>query len=81
MNTTTTNTASGAAEYLDVNDLAALLRCSSRHVRKLVVDRVLPAPIRLGALTRWSRAVVVRWLEERGGGPAADRGGRRVQVR
>ena len=67
-------------EALDVNGVAELLHCSAGHVRALVARGEFPRPAKLGVLSRWSRAAVLRWLDA-GTGATAERGGRVVQVR
>lgn len=48
---------------LDAAELAALLRCSIRHVRKLHAEGALPRPIHLGKkLIRYRRSDIERWL-------------------
>lgn len=61
-------------QLLDVRGVAALLSCSTRHVRRLADAGRLPRPVRLGALVRWRRADLVAWLDA--GCPAERRGGR-----
>lgn len=39
-----------------VDDVAALLACSSRHVYRLVDRGRMPRPVKLGALIRWPRS-------------------------
>lgn len=84
MNTDTAT--NDAGEALDVNSVAALLRCSPAHIRDLVREGRFLAPVKLGHLARWSRAAVLAWLREgtgraNGTGKTADRGGVTVQVR
>jgi len=64
-----------AAELLSVREVAALLSCSPRHVARLSDSRRMPAPIKLGALSRWRTREITNWLDE--GAPAvrAMRGG------
>lgn len=45
-----------------VEQLAGLLNCSTRHVRRLDVEGAIPGRIKLGRLVRFSRRVVDRWL-------------------
>ena len=52
----------GAAALLDVRAVAALLGCSPRHVYRLSDAGKMPAPMRLGALVRWSRTSLDAWL-------------------
>lgn len=51
------------AAMLDVNQFAALLGCSTRHIYRLAADGRAPRPVRLGVLVRWSRAVVEEWIK------------------
>jgi len=50
------------AALLDVGGVAALLDCSPRHVYRLSDSGRMPAPVRLGALVRWSRRAVLDWI-------------------
>lgn len=68
------------AEALDVDGVAAILGCSPAHVRALVRRGEFLRPAKLGALARWSRVAVLRWLEENTG-PTAQRAGQAVQAR
>lgn len=47
---------------LDVGQVAALLRCSQRHIYRLSDAGRMPTPLRLGTLVRWSRAAVEDWI-------------------
>jgi excisionase family DNA binding protein len=47
---------------LDVHGVAELLTCSERHVYRLVDAGRIPAPAKLGALNRWSRAIIETWI-------------------
>jgi predicted DNA-binding transcriptional regulator AlpA len=49
---------------LDVEALASLLDCSSRHVRRLVDAGKAPQPVKLGGLSRWPRPVVEAWIAD-----------------
>lgn len=40
----------------DVDAIAELLGCSSRHVRRLADAGLMPRPIHLGRLVRWRRS-------------------------
>jgi excisionase family DNA binding protein len=42
--------------------VAALLGCSSRHVYRLADAGKMPPPVRIGALVRWSRIVIDKWI-------------------
>ena len=60
---------------LDVEGVAALLNCSTRHVYRLADMRRMPRPVKLGALVRWSRAAVESWISQ--GCPSCRAGGAR----
>lgn len=44
-------------------DVALLLNCSRQHIRRLTRSNRMPAPVRLGALVRWRRAEIQRWID------------------
>ena len=48
---------------LDVGAVAALLSCSTRHVYRLSDAGRMPAPMKLGALSRWNRRAILDWLD------------------
>ena len=52
------------AALLDVNDVACTLNCSPRSVYRLSDAGRMPQPVKLGALVRWSRDAVERWIRE-----------------
>jgi excisionase family DNA binding protein len=52
------------AELMDVKAVADLLGCSPRHVARLADTGKLPASIKLGALTRWRRVDLDRWIAD-----------------
>jgi excisionase family DNA binding protein len=62
------------AALLDVQAVAALLSCSTRHVYRLADAGRMPPPIKLGALVRWQRSAVEGWISE--GCPPVRNGGR-----
>jgi len=49
---------------LDVEGFAAVLRCSTRHIRRLVDAGKCPPPVRLGGCNRWPHAVVGTWIAD-----------------
>ena len=51
------------SDLLAAQDVARLLRCSVRHVRRLADSGRMPRPVRLGRLVRWSRGTINRWIE------------------
>jgi excisionase family DNA binding protein len=53
-----------AAELLDVRAVAALLGCSTRHVKRLADAGKLPSPLKLGRLKRWPRRAIRQWLDD-----------------
>jgi excisionase family DNA binding protein len=48
---------------LTVRQVAELLNCSVRHIRRLADRGAMPQPVRIGALVRWERAELARWIE------------------
>jgi excisionase family DNA binding protein len=48
---------------LSVDEVAAMLGISTRHVWKLHATQSLPLPVRLGRAVRWNRAELVAWLD------------------
>jgi excisionase family DNA binding protein len=73
-NSRTLSTAS-LQEMLDVQGVAQLLNCSTRHVYRLSDAGRMPAPVKLGALCRWSKSAIEDWIAA--GCPSCRQGGRR----
>lgn len=46
----------------DVNAIAELFGCSSRHVRRLADSGAMPRPLHIGRLIRWRKADIDTWL-------------------
>lgn len=46
----------------DVPDVAGLLKCRARHVRRMTDARKIPGMIRLGRLVRFHKGIVNDWL-------------------
>ena len=55
----------------DARDLAKLLKCSERHVRRLTDLNQVPGLIRCGRLVRFHRGTVLDWLRAGCPTPAA----------
>lgn len=53
---------SSAPPLIDVNEVAAKLSCSTKHVRRMADAGRCPPPIRLGSLQRWNRKVIDDWI-------------------
>lgn len=51
-----------SAELVNVQEVAEMLCCSTRHVYRLSDGGRMPRPFKLGSLVRWSRAVVEAWI-------------------
>ncbi len=64
-----------AAAMLDVRAVAALLDCSTPHVRRLADAGKMPRPLRIGSLLRWRRTDLDAWLAA--GCPSCRNGGNR----
>ena len=60
---------------LTIEDIAQILGCSTRHVRRLAAGGRIPRPIKLGALLRWLKTDVDQWIAA--GCPDCRKGGRR----
>ena len=54
--------AESPAVLLDVQAVAAMLGCSTRHVYRLADGGRNPRPVKLGALVRWNRALIEQWI-------------------
>ena len=63
-----------AMALLTVDDIARLLRCSSRTVYRLTDSGRIPRPVKLGALVRWPKTTIETWIGE---GCPRPKGGRR----
>ena len=59
------------ADLLDVDEVAALLSCSTRTVRRMADSGQMPRPLKLASLRRWRRSDIERWLAD--GCPRCDR--------
>jgi len=76
MKTVPTHTTGVSSEQmLDVQGVAQLLNCSTRHVYRLSDAGRMPAPVKLGSLVRWPRAAIEEWISA--GCPPCRQGGRR----
>jgi predicted DNA-binding transcriptional regulator AlpA len=49
---------------IDVHDVAAMLKCSARHVWRLSDSGRITRPYKIGALCRWDRATIERWIND-----------------
>ncbi len=49
---------------IDVNDVAALLKCSARHIWRLADAGKMPRPYKIGALCRWDRSSIEQWVAD-----------------
>jgi excisionase family DNA binding protein len=52
----------GEVDLLNLNQVAVRMGCSRRHVRRLSERGDMPQPVRLGALLRWPRESLERWV-------------------
>ncbi len=59
---------------LDVAAVAELLHCSRRHVYRMADAGKMPPPVKLGALVRWDKDILMRWIAD--GCPLIRRAGR-----
>jgi predicted DNA-binding transcriptional regulator AlpA len=56
------NTVDTFPRLLDVKDVAAMLKCSSRHVWRLADSGRMPRPLKLCGIRRWSQKAVADWI-------------------
>jgi excisionase family DNA binding protein len=49
---------------LTVHHVARMLNCSARTVYRLTDAGRMPRPVKLGALVRWPRDVIERWIAD-----------------
>lgn len=61
------------AAMIDVQQVAGMLTCSTRHVRRLADVALMPRPRKLGALLRFNRAEIEAWIAD--GCPSLRKGG------
>lgn len=53
------------AALVDVNYVGHVyLGCSSRHVYRMADAGKMPAPLKIGALVRWRRAEIEKWIAD-----------------
>ena len=49
---------------IDVNDVAAMLKCSPRHIWRMADAGRMPRPFKIGWLCRWDRAAIAQWIAD-----------------
>lgn len=49
---------------IDLDDLQARLKCSRRHIYRLLEDGLIPKPVKLGALVRWHSETIDSWMKQ-----------------
>lgn len=59
---------------LDLDGLRCRLKCSRRHVYRLLDAGLLPKPLRLGKLVRWDSTAIEAWINQ--GCPPMDGSGK-----
>lgn len=62
--TTVTLPPTEKVRLLDVHAVAQFLSCSARHVYRLADSGQMPRPRKLGALVRWDRPELEKWLAD-----------------
>lgn len=75
LNSITSEQPVSSPALLTVQDIAAMLNCSTRHIYRLVDSRRIPQPVKLGALLRWVKADIDGWIAN--GCPNCRKGNRR----
>lgn len=58
-----TSTRMPGGGLVDVREVARLASCSTRHVFRLVERGLIPAPVKVGRLTRFKRDEIERWID------------------
>jgi predicted DNA-binding transcriptional regulator AlpA len=53
---------SASDRMLKVDDIAAMLNCSTRSVYRLRDGGQLPASIKIGSLVRWQESAIRSWI-------------------
>lgn len=53
-----------SAKLLDVQAVAEMLGCSTRHVYRLSDAAKMPRPMKLGALNRWDSKSIEEWISD-----------------
>ena len=57
--------AAGAATgTYDIDDVANLLKSSTRHIRRLADGGQMPRPLRIGRLLRWRKTDIDGWIAD-----------------
>ena len=66
MSTSVLTPADASAKLLvwDVQAVAEMLGCSTRHVYRLSDAGRMPAPVHLGRLVRWSTSAIQEWIDQ-----------------
>jgi excisionase family DNA binding protein len=59
---TKTITPTESARLLAVDDVAAMLGVSARHVYRLADGGRMPRPVKLGGAVRWDRQAIESWI-------------------
>lgn len=49
---------------LDVEQVARMLNCSTRHVYRMADAGKMPRPVKLGALVRWPKDAIDKWIAD-----------------
>lgn len=58
------SSADTSAKLLDVQAVADMLGCSTRHVYRLSDSNRMPGPVKLGSLVRWSATAIREWINQ-----------------
>ena len=66
--------ANGDLQMLTVVQVADILQCSERDIRRKASNGTMPKPVKIGRHSRWPRNVIQEWIRE--GCPRVD--GRRA---
>jgi len=59
------DTKSLVGELMTIQDVSRLMKCSTRHIRRMVRQGSFPRPLKIGRLSRWASGCVSTWLESK----------------
>lgn len=58
------NSIPGNSMLLDISDVATTLKCSHPTIARMVKERRIPKPLKIGAMVRWRRSDIEEWVAQ-----------------
>ena len=49
---------------LTVDDIAKLMKCSPKHIRRMADAGRMPRAVKFGSLHRWNRKIIEQWIAD-----------------